>query len=82
MTPKLWSCKALMLITVIGATACVVALLSIGLTAHEPVTSTALGPEWQCSRFAFVLTTCSRAEHLESASARLRKEQAPGRPGA
>ena len=65
MTPKLWSCKALMLITVIGATACVVALLSIGLTAHEPVTSTALGPEWQCSRFAFVLTTCSRAEHLE-----------------
>ena len=82
MIPKLWSRKALMLITVIGATACVVALLSIGLTAHESITSTVLGPEWQCSRFAFVLTTCSRAEHLELASARLRKEQAPGRPGA
>ena len=57
MIPKLWSRKALMLITVIGATACVVALLSIGLTAHVFITSTALGPEWQCSRFAFVLNT-------------------------
>jgi hypothetical protein len=82
MTHKLWSRKTLMLITAIGAAACVVALLSIGLTAHEPVTNTALGPEWQCNRLAFVLTTCSRTEHLESASARLRKEQAPGRPGA
>ena len=82
MTHKLLSRKALMLITVIGATACVVALLSIGLTAHEPVASAALGPEWQCSRLALVLTTCSRTEHLESVSARLRKEQASGRPGA
>lgn len=82
MPPKLWSRKALMLITAISAAACVVALLSIGLTAQEPVASTALGPEWQCSRFAFVLTTCSRTEHLESTSARLRKEQAPGRPRA
>ena len=82
MPPKLWSRKALMLITAIPAAACVVALLSIGLTAHEPVASAALGPEWQCSRLAFVLTTCSRTEHLESTSARLRKEQAPGRPPA
>ena len=71
-----------MLITAISAAACVVALLSIGLTAHEPVASAALGPEWQCSRLAFVLTTCSRTEHLKSTSARLRKEQAPGRPRA
>ena len=42
MTHKPWSRKALMLITAIGAAACVVALLSIGLTAHESITSTAL----------------------------------------
>jgi hypothetical protein len=79
MTHGPWSYKSL---TLIGAVACVVVLLSIGLTAHVPVASTALGPEWQCSRVAFVLTTCTRNEHVGSASARLRKEQAPARPPA
>jgi hypothetical protein len=82
MTSRLWSRKALTLITAIGTAACVVALLSIGLTAHEPVASAALGPEWQCSRIAFVLTTCTRTDPVESVSARLRKEHASARPRA
>ena len=36
--------------------ACVVALLSVNLTSP---TSAALGADWQCSRFALVLTTCT-----------------------
>jgi hypothetical protein len=80
MPHKLLSQKALTLIAALGTVACVVALLSIGMTAREPAASAALGPEWQCSRFAFVLTTCSRTDQVESASTRLRKEQAFARP--
>jgi hypothetical protein len=82
MTHKPWSRKAMTLTAAIGAAASIVALLSIGLTAHEPVASAALGPEWQCNRLAFVLTSCTRIEPAESVSARLRKEQAPARPRA
>jgi len=82
MTHRPWSHKTLTLIAAFGAVACVVALLSIGLSAHEPVASAALGPEWQCSRVAYVLTTCTRTEHVESAAARLHKEQVSARPGA
>jgi hypothetical protein len=74
MTRKMWSHRTLILIVTIGAAACIVALLSIGLTAQEPVASAALGQEWQCSRVAFVLTTCTKTEHVESAAAQLRKQ--------
>lgn len=50
-----WARKARKLVIVnllIGAAAL------LGLAAHEPVSSAALGSEWQCSRAAFVLTTC------------------------
>ena len=40
----------------IGAFACVAALLSVSLTSP---TSAALGTDWQCSRFALVFTSCS-----------------------
>jgi hypothetical protein len=30
----------------------------LGLTAYEPVSTAALGREWQCSRAAFVVTMC------------------------
>jgi len=80
MTSKLRSRKALTLIVALGAAACVVVLLSIGLTAREPVASAALGPDWQCSRVAFVLTSCTRTDPVESAVARMRKEQAGPRP--
>lgn len=80
MSQAVLSRRVLRLIAAIGAAACVLALLSIGLSAPEPVDNTELGPEWQCGRFAFVLTTCTRIEHFESASVRLRKEHASPRP--
>jgi hypothetical protein len=48
--------KGAVLIAAYVMFACVVALLSVNLTSP---TSAALGADWQCSRFALVLTTCT-----------------------
>jgi len=44
------------------------AAIAIGLTHPEPVSSGALGPDWQCSRFALVFTSCSRIAAAKAAS--------------
>jgi len=46
------------------------AVIAIGLAYPQPVSSAALGPGWQCSRQAFVWTTCSRPRHAQSAPVR------------
>jgi hypothetical protein len=60
MMPNLWSRKAVVLATVVVTCACLVAFAAFTLASPEQVSSAALGPDWQCSRVAFVLTTCSR----------------------
>jgi hypothetical protein len=50
--------------------ACVAALLSVNLTSP---TSAALGADWQCSRFALVLTTCTPVHAHETVSTGVRK---------
>jgi hypothetical protein len=50
--------------------ACVAALLSVNLTSP---TSAALGADWQCSRFALVLTTCTPVPARETVSTGVRK---------
>ncbi|MGY3445099.1 hypothetical protein [Bradyrhizobium sp. USDA 4473] len=40
--------------------ACMVVVLAI-IAAPRPVSSAALGSQWQCSKAAFVLTTCRQA---------------------
>ena len=47
--------------------ACVAALLSVNLTSP---TSAALGADWQCSRFALVLTTCTPVHETVSTGVR------------
>ncbi|HBY25649.1 MAG TPA: hypothetical protein DEH75_03700 [Bradyrhizobium sp.] len=42
-----------------------VAYVSLTLASPEQVSSAGLGPGWQCSRVAFVLTTCTRAGEAE-----------------
>ena len=54
--------------------ACVAVVVAIGLAAAEPVPSAALGPDWQCSRLAFVWTTCSRVKLARPTSVRLAGE--------
>jgi len=73
MTSHIWTRKGLMLSVAIVTLAAIAAALSIGLAYPEPVSSAALGPDWQCTRLAFVLTTCRRMVGAESASAGVRK---------
>jgi hypothetical protein len=65
MISKLWSGKGAALAAAVAAGAVLVAYLSLTLASPEPVSSAALGPEWQCSRVAFVLTTCTRESEAD-----------------
>lgn len=49
--------------------AAVTAAFALGLAQPDPVASGALGPDWQCTRFAFVFTSCTRAVRLKLAGA-------------
>ena len=77
MIHRLWTWKGIALVGALAAAGCVVTVLSVGLASPEPVASAALGSEWQCSRIAFILTTCTRIEQVERAALRVRKEDCP-----
>lgn len=53
------------LVTLMAVTAAV----ALGLSHPQPVSSGELGPDWQCTRLAFVFTSCSRVVHLKTAVA-------------
>jgi len=50
-----------------------------GVSYPEPAASAALGPDWQCSRLAFVFTTCSRARRSQAMAIQLAKIPVCGR---
>ena len=72
MISKLWSRKGVALAAVVVTCACLVALLSFSLASPEPVSSAALGPDWQCSRVVFVLTTCTRVDNVATGAIQVR----------
>ena len=76
MTRYGWTARKLIFVVAIVSLACVAAFVAIGLVHPGPVSSAALGPDWQCSRLAFVWTTCTRLNRAKSASARPAKESA------
>jgi len=51
----------------------------IGVSYPEPAASAALGPDWQCSRLAFVFTTCSRVKNSQFTPVRIAKIPVCGR---
>jgi hypothetical protein len=77
-----WTRNRLVFKLALVSLACVAAALSIGLTSPEPVQSAALGPQWQCSRLAFVFTICSRVSEIESAFVRVARQPVCRRPRA
>lgn len=79
MKSKLWSAKGAALVTAVTAGAVIIGYLFVVLTSPEPVSSAALGPEWQCSRVVLVLTTCTRADQTEGKviPVRVKDELAP-----
>lgn len=62
-----WIRRPLILSAAAVAIACAMGFLAVGLSYPEPVASASLGPEWQCSRLAFVFTTCSRVKTTHAA---------------
>jgi hypothetical protein len=64
-----WTPKRIIVAAAVAACAAIVA--ATGLVAPEPESNAALGPGWQCSRLAFVWTTCSRVKLAQAAPVRL-----------
>jgi hypothetical protein len=75
-----WTAKNLVFVVAIVSLACVAAVLAVGLAYPEPVSNAALGPDWQCSRLAFVWTTCTRLTGAGAASARVARERLATEP--
>ena len=73
-----WTRKYLVLVTAAVALA-FIGFVVIGVSYPEPAASAALGPDWQCSRMAFVFTTCSRAKQSQSRPIHLAKIPVCGR---
>jgi hypothetical protein len=69
-----WTPKGLILAAAMLSLAGAAVFVAIGLAYPEPVSNAALGPDWQCSRVAYVWTSCSRPKHAEAASVRLAAE--------
>jgi hypothetical protein len=72
-----WTSKSFVFAVVIASLACVAVVVAIGLARPDPVSSAALGPDWQCSRLAFVWTTCTRLKHAKAVEVRVAKKE-PG----
>jgi hypothetical protein len=68
-----WTRRSLVLAATAAALASALGLFATGVSYPEPVARATLGPDWQCSRLAFVFTTCSRAKHTEAMSVRVAK---------
>ena len=73
MTYNPWTRKQFAFAAAIVSLACVLAALAVGVAYPEPITGGALGPDWQCSRVAFVFTVCSRVAQARPAVTRTRK---------
>jgi len=60
-----WTRKSLVLTAAAVALASAIGVYATGVSYPEPVSRATLGPDWECTRLAFVFTTCSRAKHTE-----------------
>ena len=61
--PHNWWTRKYLVLAAAAAALAFIGFVVIGVSYPEPAASAALGPDWQCSRLAFVFTTCSRVKH-------------------
>ena len=80
--PHPWGTRKKFVVVAVLALVCVTALVAAGLSYSVPVPSAALGPDWQCSRLAFVFTICSRATQAGRTIVRVAREPVCRRPRA
>ena len=74
-----WTPKGLVLAAAMLSLAGAAVIVAIGFAYPEPVSNAALGPDWQCSRLAFVFTTCSRVKNSQFTVVRVAKIPVCGR---
>ena len=74
-----WTRKTLVAAAAVVVIACAIGFAAAGLSHPEPVASAALGPDWQCSRLAFLFTTCSRVKNSQAAPVHVVKIPGCGR---
>jgi hypothetical protein len=77
--PRIWWTRKNLVLVVAAAALAFIGFVVIGVSYPEPAASAALGPDWQCSRLAFVFTTCSRVRHSQAMAVRLAKIPVCGR---
>ena len=73
-----WTRRNFILAAAIVALA-LIGFVVIGVSYPEPAASAALGPDWHCSRLAFVFTTCSRVKNSQFTAVRVAKIPVCGR---
>src|SRR5690349_3283095 len=61
--------RQITLFVMVAMVVAVTAAAAMGLMYTEQVSSAALGPDWQCTRVAFVFTSCSPVVRFKTASA-------------
>ena len=66
MTRFAWSFRGVVASVAVVSLIAIVAAVSIGFAYPEPVSSGALGPDWQCTRVALVLTSCARVVRTDA----------------
>ena len=69
MTSSIRIPRQITLFVVVAMVVAVTAAAAMGLIYTEQVSSAALGPDWQCTRLAFVFTSCTPIVRLKTASA-------------
>ena len=75
-----WTRKSIVLVAAIVTFACVAALISVNLASPDPISTAALGTDWQCSRIAFVFTACTPPVRNSAPVVRARDDSGSPRP--
>jgi hypothetical protein len=68
MSALFWLSKRLAVTLAVVMLVAVAATVAFGFAYPEPVSSGALGSDWQCTRLALVFTTCSRIAAAQATS--------------
>jgi hypothetical protein len=77
--PRNWWTRRNLVLVAAAAALAFIGFVVIGVSYPEPAASAALGPDWQCSRLAFVFMTCNRVKHSNAMAIRLAKIPVCGR---
>jgi hypothetical protein len=66
MRHPLWFRRTMIIAAALVIIACIGATVWSGSATPEPLASAAMGPDWQCSRVAFILTSCTPSAQPET----------------